>query len=272
MQRKEAASALPDSAAGEFSAQCPFRVPSVSPWASAARSAYGQAWGLLKSQLGPSGSSISSPAGSPRPAGSGPSDRRARRALAPTLRGPASLFCCTRSARSCAPAAQWPLARRVTPPRAAGGWGTPVPGSLHLPNLNFQLSSCARLGRGTATASPQWRTLRHRSPPSVGGPRGREGCAPGWGTLLLPPGLQLCCAPGNGGAAYTSYFSSVRAGLGCKSSGSRNLGKLRLLLASPRAPQTGAEGRTLQGFGARPCITKSGSFYCQVASARAGSL
>lgn len=102
------------------SPRCPLGLP--------ARSAHGQAWGAcLRPNLVPV-ASISSPAGSPRPAGSGPSDRRARCALAPTLRGPASPFCCTLGSELRACGNGGPFGKARYPPRAAGGWGTPVPG------------------------------------------------------------------------------------------------------------------------------------------------
>ena len=66
-QRKEAASALPDSAAGEFSAQAS-RVPSVSPWAPSPQCSRAGIGGLLASQLGPSGLDLL-PSRQPQPGG-----------------------------------------------------------------------------------------------------------------------------------------------------------------------------------------------------------
>lgn len=99
-----------------------------------------------------------------------------------------------------------PLARRATPRGQPEAGGRQSPGIVAPAQSQLSAFLRARLGRGMATASPVMADSSASLATLGGGPRGREGCAPGWGTLLLPPGFQLCCAPSNGGAAYTSYF------------------------------------------------------------------
>ena len=90
---------------------------------------------------------------SPRPGGSGPSDRRARCALAPTVRGPASPFRCTLGS-SCAPAVMAaPLARRATPRGQPKAGGRQSPGIVAPAQPQLSAFLRARLGRSTATAS-----------------------------------------------------------------------------------------------------------------------
>lgn len=212
------------------SPRCPLGLP--------ARSAHGQAWGAcLRPNLVPV-ASISSPAGSPRPAGSGPSDRRARCALAPTLRGPASPFCCTLGSELRACGNGGPFGKARYPPRTAGGWGTPVPGD----RCTCPIS--------TFSFPPRQARQRHgHRQPGNGGLFGiarhpRWG-APEAGRVVLLGGVRCCSRLACNFAALpvtagppTPLTSSVRAGLGCKSSGSRNLGKLCLLLErGSRAPR-----------------------------------
>lgn len=208
-QSKEAASALPDSAAGEFSAQAS-RVPWVSPWAPSPQCSRAGMGGLLASQLGPGGLDLLP---SWQPQAGGLRSQRSSRPLRcrSNFAGTSVPVPLHASAPSCAPAVMAaPLARRATPrgqPEAGGRQSLGI-----VAPAQSQLSAFLRagLGRGTATASPVMADSSASLATLGGGPRGREGCAPGWGTLLLPPGFQLCqgsyCAPSNGGAACTSYF------------------------------------------------------------------
>ena len=114
------------------SPRCPLGIPALAP----APRARGEAQALRASQLGPGGLDLL-PAGSPRPG-----------APVPAVVAPAALQLCRDQCPSSAARSAWscgnggPFGHLALPPAGSRRLGDASPGgSLHLPNLNFQLSS-----------------------------------------------------------------------------------------------------------------------------------
>lgn len=206
-QREEADTALPGSAAGEFSARASV-VPSLSPMAPGCRASSPHTRGGTGFVRVPTWSRRPRSPPSQRPQAGDWSPGGGRDCCAPTLQGPASLFrrALGSELRACGNGgpfgtARYPHGQPETRALVPGDSGTCLTSTFSFPPCPV----LPRLDRREPAVMAD--SLASRAALS-GGPRLGGLCS--GGMLLLPPGFQLCqdsyCAPGNGGATCTSYF------------------------------------------------------------------